>query len=554
MLLNIKSSPDRSVVVSERPALLRVLVIQSDERADHQEHAFIFRGIRGMGPAACVERVSRVEVAQSLLEQQHFDAVVLDVVDLQAPEKLIQSLYQRSRPLVVVSQKESNAEQLALLQAGATECISAHAGPEVLRAALVEQIRSARDQLRRDRDAERRQAVAQLGGAFVQSVGVGLLWLDSAGRISFANAEAERILGKQEEQLLEQSFVQCFPSDTPEQAEIAAALQDGMRIRSLHTALHSMSGEVVPLSLSLSRIVEPPGAGWIAVLQDLSELQELQRNHLQSEKMASIGQLAAGVAHEINNPVGFIDANLKQMAEYVTDLRSLWSSVDRVRAAKEDADAEKLVAAVEMLAKAGDEFDADFLIDDLDTAIRESQEGSERIRHIVQDLRDFTRADRNAMERSDLIQCLDSTANIAWGMMKHSVHLEKDYAPLPPVECIAMQLKQVFLNLLVNAYHAIREKHGSKGMGIIRLEARSHGNHVEVSISDDGIGIAPENCHRIFDPFFTTKGVGEGVGLGLSTSYHIVKSHGGSLRVSSEHGAGSCFRLTLPLKQDQISQ
>ena len=182
-------------------------------------------------------------------------------------------------------------------------------------------------------------------------------------------------------------------------------------------------------------------------------------------------------------------------------------------------------------------------------AIRESQEGSERIRHIVQDLRDFSHQDTGERVSADLNQCLDSTANIVWPMMKHVVVLERDYAELPPVACFPMQLKQVFMNLLVNAFQAIEESVGESGaLGTISLATAIDAEQVVVTIRDTGAGIAPEHLERIFDPFFTTKRVGAGTGLGLSTSFGIVKAHGGTLTVESRPNEGSCFHLRLPLE------
>jgi signal transduction histidine kinase len=276
-------------------------------------------------------------------------------------------------------------------------------------------------------------------------------------------------------------------------------------------------------------------------------MNELRNQVLQSEKMASIGQLAAGVAHEINNPMGFIHANLFQMAEYVTDLHRVWGDVEALQASLERNDLEQAREASVKLARSAKEVDAPFLLSDLAKAIRESQEGSERIRHIVQDLRDFSHHDTAERVIANLNQCLDSTANIVWPMMKHVAVLEKAYGDLPDIVCFPMQMKQVFMNLLVNAIQAIEEKVGDAGeTGRIRLQSMALDEHIEVLVSDTGAGISPENLDRIFDPFFTTKKVGAGTGLGLSTCYNIVHRHGGSLTVDSRVGEGTTFRLLLP--------
>jgi signal transduction histidine kinase len=286
----------------------------------------------------------------------------------------------------------------------------------------------------------------------------------------------------------------------------------------------------------------------VAIFQDLSEATQRRSHALQTEKLASIGQLAAGVAHEINNPMGFIHANLFQLAEYTEDLQRVWRQVEALRHAAEGADPTAVRIAAEALDKASQEADIEFVLGDLAKAIRESQEGSERIRHIVQDLRDFSHQDTGERVFADLNQCLDSTANIVWPMMKHVVSLEKDYAELPPIGCYPMQLKQVFMNLLVNAFQAIEEAVGESGeLGTIALSTRIEDEQVVVSIRDSGVGIAQEHLERIFDPFFTTKRVGAGTGLGLSTSFGIVQGHGGTLSVESVPGQGTTFQLRLPL-------
>jgi two-component system NtrC family sensor kinase len=295
--------------------------------------------------------------------------------------------------------------------------------------------------------------------------------------------------------------------------------------------------------------------GAVAIFQDLTEIKQLQRQVLQTEKMASIGQLAAGVAHEINNPMGFIHANLYQMSEYLDDLARVWEKVSALRkAVAESPEAGARARAAERdLAETVEELEADFLLDDIGKAARESIEGSERIRAIVQDLRAFSHQDTAERTLADVNKALDSTANIVWTMMKHSVLLTKQYDELPPIRCYPMQLKQVFMNLLVNAYQAVEERYANgaeDGRGEIRLRTGLRGDGVAIEVADNGTGIAPDVQARIFDPFFTTKGVGEGTGLGLSTSYTLVKRHGGTLTVESRAGEGTAFEVWLPLSED----
>jgi len=204
------------------------------------------------------------------------------------------------------------------------------------------------------------------------------------------------------------------------------------------------------------------------------------------------------------------------------------------------------------LAAVSKELDVAFVLSDFAKAIRESQEGSERIRHIVNDLRNFSHRDSEHPVLADVNQFLDSTAGIVWPMMKHLVVLEKEYRDLPMVHCYPMQLQQVFMNLLVNAYQAIEERIGGSGeTGTIWLRTEPRAGGVAIIVTDTGVGIAAENLDRIFDPFFTTKKVGMGTGLGLSTCFNIVEQHGCSLVAESQPGVETAFTVWLPSAESE---
>jgi PAS domain S-box-containing protein len=401
----------------------------------------------------------------------------------------------------------------------------------------------------------------------IQNMNSALLVVDLDGRITFANPTAESILGTDSGGLRGRSVWSWF-TDAPREGDlIARTLTENMRFRGAETVITRDSGSIVPIGISCAPMSDRDGTrlGAVAIFQDLSEIKQLQRQVLQTEKMASIGQLAAGVAHEINNPMGFIHANLCQMSEYLDDLAKVWDKMEALRTAVQEMHrpemaeggsvsgaASKVPKEIQVAVGALDDVigkvEADYLISDFGKAVRESLEGSERIRHIVQDLRAFSHQDTAERVESDLNQCLDSTANIVWTMMKHSVSLTKQYDELPPVCCFPMQLKQVFMNLIVNAYQAIETRKGSGGgRGEIRLRTERRGGAIAILVTDDGIGIAPAALDRIFDPFFTTKEVGVGTGLGLSTSFNIVRRHGGTIRVESVVGRGTTFEVLLPL-------
>lgn len=266
------------------------------------------------------------------------------------------------------------------------------------------------------------------------------------------------------------------------------------------------------------------------------KLEAMQGQLLQSEKMASIGQLAAGVAHELNNPIGFVSSNLGSLESYLQDLFAI---LDAYAAAEGEAQA--CSPQLEQARQLKRDKDYDFLRSDVVQLLNESREGLGRVAKIVKDLKDFSRAGEAVMQWADLHQGIESTLNVVWNELKYKCTVNKDYGELPEIWCEPSQLNQVFMNLLVNAGHAIAEK-GEIGIRTGRVE-----NEVFVTISDTGCGIPPENLPRVFDPFFTTKPVGKGTGLGLSLSYGIIQKHGGRIEVASTVGQGTSFTVWLPI-------
>ena len=269
-------------------------------------------------------------------------------------------------------------------------------------------------------------------------------------------------------------------------------------------------------------------------------LEDAQNQLLQSEKMATIGQLAAGVAHEINNPVGYINSNLGTLQKYIKDVFAMLDAYEQ---------AEPLLTAspetMRNIRALKDKLDIGYLKEDVVALMSESQEGIARVKKIVQDLKDFSHVDEAEWQWTDIRKGLDSTLNIVWNEIKYKAEVVKEYGDLPEVECLPSQLNQVFMNLLVNAAHAIEDK------GIIFIRSGHENDRVWIEIADSGKGIPPENLNRIFDPFFTTKPVGKGTGLGLSLSYSIIQKHHGRINVSSEVGVGTIFRVYLPVKQPE---
>ncbi len=274
------------------------------------------------------------------------------------------------------------------------------------------------------------------------------------------------------------------------------------------------------------------------------KLEDAHSQLVQSEKMASIGQLAAGVAHEINNPIGYVYSNLGSMQKYVQDLLSVLDAYEQSEALlAAQPDVAQALASIRALK---DKVDLKFLREDTLSLMRESKEGITRVKHIVQDLKDFSHVNSAEWLFADLHKGLNSTLNIVNNEIKYKADVIKQYGELPLVECVASQINQVLMNLLVNAAHAI-EEHGT-----ITLSTGFKDDWVWITVADTGKGIAPENLPRIFDPFFTTKPVGKGTGLGLSLAYSIISQHGGRIDVDSKPGAGTRFTVWLPVQQSQV--
>jgi two-component system NtrC family sensor kinase len=270
----------------------------------------------------------------------------------------------------------------------------------------------------------------------------------------------------------------------------------------------------------------------IQLAKSKSELERLQAQIIHSEKMASLGQLSAGIAHELNNPAGFIYGNMDILKCYVADLETLLATYEKVVIEHEPS----------VIASLGDKRNSEKIFKDLYSIISDCLEGAERVRDIVQNLRLFSRLDEAEFKQINLSEGIDSTIRLlSRYYMSGRVVLHREYGELPPVGCYAGQLNQVWMNLLSNAAQSIADR------GEVFISTGLEDEWVVVRIRDTGSGIPREQLQRIFDPFFTTKPVGEGTGLGLSISYGIIERHGGTITVASKLGSGTTFTVKIPL-------
>jgi PAS domain S-box-containing protein len=373
-------------------------------------------------------------------------------------------------------------------------------------------------------------------------------------QVIFANDNVETVFGWKPAEIIGRDPAVFFSSGTDCDlliGQIVHTLQTGtVYSAEPENPLVHREGRHFHCRVTASRIGSGAGEGVVATFEDVTERKRAQLQLLQSEKMASIGQLAAGVAHEINNPTGYVSSNLKTMAEYFDDVMGILQRYRQflngvrglVEMAKLDGNLPGLMSEIEDMEK---KIDIEYILKDAPSLIQESREGTERIKEIVLSLKNFAHPGEDRFVYSDVNRNMDSTLNVVWNELKYKATVSKEYGELPEIQCYPQQINQVFMNILVNAAQAIKTR------GEIAIRTRSNDGEVEISISDTGVGIPLENVARVFDPFFTTKEVGKGTGLGLNVAYNIIKKHHGSIDVTSKVGEGTTFTIRLPVHQEE---
>ena len=403
----------------------------------------------------------------------------------------------------------------------------------------------------------------------VRSTEEGILITDTGSdtgspSIVFANESFKRLTLRSDDDLIGQPL--SVLRETALQDREFSLLEHGhadSRSATIETVGSRDDGSSVHCAWHISPVRSPSGevTHFISVLRDITRLREheaeqreshrklieahrkLTENQaqlIQSEKMASLGQLAAGVAHEINNPIGYVMSNVEMLADDIRDISAAWTEAHRIsEVADLDNDA-RFVQLYDELHRSG----LDERVQEVEILIHESYAGLLRVRDIVQNLSRFARADDAEIQVADINGELETALKVVWNELKHRCQVIKNLGELPPVPCRPAQLNQVFANLLINASQAIHD-HGE-----IRITTQANQHEVSIQIQDTGEGIAPEHSSRLFDPFFTTKPAGRGTGLGLAVSYGIVQQHGGSIDVDSTPGSGSTFTVRLPLHHD----
>jgi two-component system NtrC family sensor kinase len=525
--------------------------------------------------------------AWQLLQKKHSPILIADwempeMDGIELCQKIRQAGWQQYVYIIVLTARSGKEDLLTVFESGADDYITKPVDPDVLTARLktakrvinlerqhqnlTEMVISSRDKLRRVFDALQEEIVSIDRDHVVVSANKRFL-----GRVNrpFHEVTNLPLLGPYPDVLLpdasqelarlvEQAFTaqeaQTITDTTPEAGgeertrqvtgipiqdgtqallvfqDITDELRKQRKIRKLNTQLLETASQLHEKNDKLETA--------------LKELEQTQDQILQSEKMASIGQLAAGVAHEINNPTGFVSSNIKTLADYMDDLLALAGKSDALaEMVEKGAPADALRTALDERRDLKEEIDFDFLREDVTSLLEDCRDGLERIRKIVGDLKDFAHPGEDAMSATDINKGLASTLNVVANEIKYKADVETDFGDLPLVEAIPQQLNQVFMNILVNAAQAIENR------GTIHIATRATQDGVVITFSDDGCGIPEENLSRIFDPFFTTKEVGKGTGLGMNITYNIITKHNGEIRVESEVGKGTTFTIQLPLSQ-----
>ena len=335
--------------------------------------------------------------------------------------------------------------------------------------------------------------------------------------------------------------ISCLPilNDLKNVFQVVIVSQDITESRRKTEEINSLNQQLI----STSAMVEAQNS---ELKDTLKRLEETQAHMLQSEKMASIGQLAAGVAHEINNPTGFVSSNLKTLLDYHEDIARL---IGKYHALTDEINTddnhnrvpESIHQRVQDIATFEKDIDIEYVMEDINDLIGDCREGTDRIKKIVIDLKDFAHPGEDKIQSIDINRGLESTLNVVNNEIKYKATVRKVFGDIPAVKGYPQQLNQVFMNILVNAAQAIEKK------GEIVVETRQVKDYVHIIISDTGCGIPQENLQKIFDPFFTTKDVGKGTGLGMNIAYNIVKKHKGTIAIDSELGKGTTFTISIPV-------
>ena len=550
---------------STAPNRLRILVIEDDLIDRKQMERLLAASSISQHELACADRLDKALV---LLDEREFDILLLD---LNLPDSggldTLCTLEKKhpGLPKVVVTGADDERVGLEAVTRGAQDyLIKGKFNSRALARVIQYSVERKRS------EQMLRESRGQLN-AILESVGDPMIMLDKDLSVTWGNEASRKVfgeegMGKKCFQLFHGQDASCalgpcivrdaFNDGRPHSYDIQTVAKDG-QTRYFHctanAALRDAEGHptaVIEIARDITdrKTVEIIKTAYAQVEKANRELKETQLQLVQSEKLASIGQLAAGVAHEMNTPVGFVACNFETLEGYVKKIRGLLEAYDELARRVQTAGDGEPIQTVQLIQQLKDKIKLDFILKDLDSLFVDSREGLERVTEIIRNLRDFARADRtNDFTAHDINDGLKATLTVARNEIKYDAEIQTEFGEIPHVFCNPGQLNQVFLNLLINAAQAIRSQQ-RQAKGAITIRTYQAGDDVVCEIGDDGPGIPAANLQKIFDPFFTTKPPGKGTGLGLSVSYDIiVNKHHGLISVESAENQGAKFTIRLPL-------
>jgi PAS domain S-box-containing protein len=449
----------------------------------------------------------------------------------------------RTLPVLLLSARAGEEARVGGLEVGADDYLTKPFSARELTARVRTQLHLAD---LREKAREATEASERLYRQLIEGAQDGIVVVDREGAATLANTAAQRMFDYDERSFVGRSVTELLSPELRDEhrrdlEEFASSGGGALAGRFVELRGRRRSGEVFPMDVAVSAVDLPGGLSIMYAVRDTSERRRLQARVTQSERLASLGLLSAGMAHEINNPIAFIDSNLAVLER---DIRGMRSVLEAYRLGEPTL----ATAAPEVLAgvrRASEAADLGYIEGNIERVVQRSRVGVKRVATIVKHLREFARLDHAEVEAADLRGMLESGVEmIQWRLDKRGIVVERSYGPVPPVSCSVAAMNQVFLNLLVNAVQAIEASGRSDGR--VTISTRSAGTEAVVEITDNGGGIPEDILPRIFDPFFTTKRVGEGMGLGLSISHSIVVDHHGRIEVESGPGRGALFRVILP--------
>jgi two-component system NtrC family sensor kinase len=547
-------SPSRSEAVLDRLARPRLVC------ADDSPTLLIFLKTL-LDPFYDVELVDDGQEAFEAIRTHPPDTILSDVaMPRMTGLDLLVQLKQDPRlchiPFIVMTANHEQQSAAEILDAGAHDFLEKPFGPEELRARVGAAVRSHlmyKELEGKHLELSRMHSLLTMSEArtraIIGSAYDGIVTMATDGTVEALNPSAERIFGLENSQACGHSFIEEFVA--PEcQSRVAAEMTRIVAATAImppaprrQIAGRRGNGQEFPMECLFTRVENPAGTLLCAFVRDLTESKRLEIELQQAQKLEAVGRLAAGIAHEINTPIQYIGDNtrflgeaLNQLTQFSQKQREVLESVGLSPEARQELD------------KAAVEAELDYLLSEVPDTLGGTLQGLQRVATIVRAMMEFAHPDRQEMVSTDLNRVLQATIEVSRNEYKYVAEMETDFGQIPPVICHAGDMSQAFLNIIVNAAHAITDVSKQRAkMGKVRVSTVQEGNDVLVTIQDDGGGIPESIRGKIFDPFFTTKEVGRGTGQGLAIAHALIEKHRGTLTFESEIGVGTSFHVRVPI-------